>query len=93
VEGKIISTNHVKAPPEWVGGRHYHSGRTYVYVLEGTFTVEEEGKPAQTSRPVGFTRSPVGNPMKAFNKSADAPMELLVIQVQNEDKPLMYQAD
>ena len=93
VEGKIISINHVKMPPEWVGGKHYHSGPTYVYVLEGTFTVEEEGKPAQTFEAGELYEEPMGNPMQAFNKSADGPMELLLIQVQNEGEPLMYQAE
>ena len=91
VEGKIISINHVKMPPEWVGGKHYHSGPTYVYILDGTFTVEEEGKPAQTFEAGELYQEPVGNPMVAFNRSADGPMELLVIQVQNEGEPLMYQ--
>jgi quercetin dioxygenase-like cupin family protein len=93
VEGKIISINHVKMPPEWVGGKHYHSGPTYVYVLKGTFTVEEEGKPAQTFEAGEMYEEPTGSPMQAFNKSADGPMELLVVQVQNEGEPLMYQAE
>src|ERR671919_1912645 len=92
-EGKIVSINHFKMPSEWVGGKHYHSGPTYVYVLKGTFTVEEEGKPAQTFQAGELYVEPVGNPMKAFNKSADEPFELLVFQVQNEGEPLMYQAE
>jgi len=92
-EGKMISINHFKLPTEYVGGKHYHSGPTYVYVLKGTFTVEEEGKPAQTFEAGQLYEEPIGNPMQAFNKSADEPIELLVIQVQNEGEPLMYQAD
>jgi quercetin dioxygenase-like cupin family protein len=92
-EGKMISINHFKLPTEYVGGRHYHSGPTYVYVLKGTFTVEEEGRPAQTFEAGQLYEEPIGNPMQAFNKSADEPIELLVIQVQNEGEPLMYQAD
>ena len=92
-EGKTISINRFKLPPEYVGGKHYHSGPTYVYVLKGTFTVEEEGKPAQTFAAGEVYEEPIGNPMQAFNKSADEPIELLVIQVQNEGEPLMYQAD
>ena len=93
VEGKIISINHVKMPPEWVGGKHYHSGPTYVYVLKGTLTIEEEGKPTQTFEAGELYEEPMGTPMQAFNKSADGPMELLLIQVQNEGEPLMYQAE
>jgi quercetin dioxygenase-like cupin family protein len=71
VEGKIISINRVKRPPKWVGGKHYHSGPTYVYVLEGTFTVEKKGKPAQTFGAGELYEETMGNPMQAFNKSAD----------------------
>ena len=92
-EGKIVSINRFKMPAEWVGGKHYHSGPTYVYVLEGTLTIEEEGKPTQTFEAGELYVEPVGSPLQAFNKSADGPMELLVIQVQNEGEPLMYQAD
>lgn len=93
VEGKITSINHFKIGPDWVGGKHYHSGPTYVYVLKGALTIEEEGKPAQTFEAGVLYVEPIGNSMQAFNKSADEPIELLVFQVQNEGEPLMYQAD
>jgi quercetin dioxygenase-like cupin family protein len=93
VEGKYVSINHFKAPAEYVGGKHYHSGPAYVYVLKGTFAVEEQGKPAQTFQAGELYVEPIGNPMQAFNKSADEPFELLVIQVQNAGEPLMYQAE
>ena len=93
VDGKIISINHFKMPTDYVGGKHYHSGPTYVYVLKGTLTVEEEGKPTQTFEAGQLYVEPIGSPMQAFNKSADEPFELLVVQVQNEGEPLMYQAE
>jgi quercetin dioxygenase-like cupin family protein len=92
-DGKIISVNHFKLPAEFVGGKHYHSGPTYVYILEGTLTIEEEGKPMQAFEAGELYEEPIGNSMQAFNKSADEPIELLVIQVQNEGEPLMYQAE
>ena len=93
VDGKIVSINHFKLPTEYVGGKHYHSGPTYVYVLKGTLTIEEEGKPTQTFEAGQLYEEPIGNPMQGFNKSADELTELLVIQVQNEGEPLMYEAD
>jgi quercetin dioxygenase-like cupin family protein len=93
VDGKIVSINHFRLPPEYVGGKHYHSGPTYVYVLKGTLTIEEEGKPTQAFEAGEVYEEPIGNPMQGFNKSADEPTELLVIQVQNEGEPLMYQAE
>ena len=92
-EGKIVSINHFTMPAEWVGGKHYHSGPTYVYVLKGTLTLEEKGKPTQTFKAGNLYVEPIGNPMQAFNESAEEAMELLVFQVQNEGEPLMYQAE
>jgi quercetin dioxygenase-like cupin family protein len=92
-EGKMISIILFKLPAEDVGGKHYHSGPTYVYVLKGMLTIEEEGKPAQTFQAGELYEEPIGNPMQAFNESADEPIELLVVQVQNEGEPLMYQAE
>ena len=89
VDGTYVSINHFKVPPEWVGGKHYHSGPAYVYVLKGTLTIEEEGKPTQTIEAGQLYEEP----MQAYNKSSDEPFELLVVQVQNEGEPLMYQAD
>lgn len=92
-EGKIVSINHFQMPAEWVGGKHYHSGPTYVYVLQGTLTIEEDGKPTQTFAAGDLYVEPIGSPMQAFNKSADEPIEILLFQVQNEGEPLMYQVE
>jgi quercetin dioxygenase-like cupin family protein len=92
-DGKVVSINHFKLPAEYVGGKHYHSGPTYVYVLKGTLTIEEPGKPTQVFEAGQLYEEPIGNPMQAFNKSADEATELLVFQVQNEGEPLMYQAE
>ena len=92
-DGKVVSINHFMLPTKYVGGKHYHSGPTYVYVLKGTLTIEEPGKPTQVFEAGELYEEPIGNPMQAFNKSADEATELLVFQVQNEGEPLMYQAD
>ena len=63
VDGKIISINHFKMPTDYVGGKHYHSGPTYVYVLKGTLTVDEEGKPTQTFEAGQLYVEPIGSPM------------------------------
>jgi quercetin dioxygenase-like cupin family protein len=93
VDGKIVSINHFTLPPEYVGGKHYHSGPTYVYVLKSMLTIEEEGKPTQTFATGQVYEEPIGSPMQGFNQSADEATELLVIQVQDEGEPLMYQPD
>ena len=93
VEGKIISINHLTLPAGFEGGRHSHTGPTYVYVISGTFKIEEEGKPVQTFEAGELYQEPLGQPMQAFNESADEPIELLLIQVQDEGEPLMVKED
>jgi quercetin dioxygenase-like cupin family protein len=93
VDGKHITIIQATVPPGWVGGRHYHTGPVYVYVLEGSFTVEEQGKPRQTFRAGDLYSEPLHTPMQAFNVSASEPASILLVQVHARDEPLMYKAD
>ncbi len=77
----------------YVGGRHYHSGPVTVYVLEGAFTIDEDGKPRRTFRAGETYEEPIGTPMQARNLSADGPTRILVVQVTKPGEPLMYRAD
>ena len=93
VEGKQLTIFHVSAPPEWVGGKHYHTGPVYVYVLKGPFTVDEEGKGTQVFETGQVYEEPIGEPMQAKNTNAGEPMEMLVVQISDEGEPLMYKAE
>ncbi len=93
VEGEMISINRLKLPAGFVGGKHYHSGPVYVYIQKGTFKVEEEGGLVKTFKAGELYEEPVGKTMQAFNKSADEPIHLLVIQVYGKGEPLMYKAE
>jgi quercetin dioxygenase-like cupin family protein len=91
--GKQITIFRVTAAPDWVGGKHYHTGPVFVYVLKGPFNVEEEAKGAQSFDTGAVYEEPIGHAMQARNPDSSGPMELLVIQVSNEGEPLMYKAD
>ena len=93
VEGKQLTILHVKAPPEWVGGKHYHTGPVYVYVLKGPFTVDEAGKGTQVFEAGQVYEEPIGQTMQARNTDAGEPMEMLVVQISNPGEPLMYKAE
>ncbi len=92
-EGKQITVNRYTMPPGWVGGRHYHTGPVYVYILEGSFAVDEEGNDRQTFEAGQVYQEPIGHNMQAENLSASEPLKLLVIQVGDEGEPLMYKAE
>ena len=92
-DGQQITIDHYSLPPGWVGGRHYHSGPVYVYVLEGSFIMDEQGKPTQTLGAGSVYKEPIGTPMQARNLSTSEPLKILVIQVTPKGEALMYKAE
>jgi quercetin dioxygenase-like cupin family protein len=64
-----------------------------VYVLEGSFTIDEPGKPRRTFKPGQVYEEPIGTPMQAFNVSTSETTRILVIQVNNQGEPMMYKAE
>jgi len=92
-DGKMIHIERMAFPPGWVGGKHYHAGPVFVYVLKGTFSIEEEGKPRQTFKAGQLYEEPIQTPMQAKVAETDGPVEILLIQVSKEGEPLMYASE
>jgi quercetin dioxygenase-like cupin family protein len=76
-----------------VGGKHYHTGPVYVYVLEGSFTVDEQGKPRQTFTAGQLYEEPIGTPMQARNISTSEQLTILLFQVHIPGEPLAYRVE
>jgi quercetin dioxygenase-like cupin family protein len=93
VQGQEITIEHYSFPPGWVGGKHYHTGPVYVYVLEGSFATDEQGKERQNFKAGELYREPIGTPMQARNLNASEPLKILVFQVGPKGEPLMIKAD
>ncbi len=93
VKAQIVTIDRYTMPAGWVGGKHYHTGPVYVYVLEGAFTIDEQGKERRTFKPGELYKEPIGAPMQARNLSASKPLKLLVFQVTPEGEPLMVKAE
>jgi quercetin dioxygenase-like cupin family protein len=93
VPGHEVTVAHFSFPPGWVGGKHYHTGPVYVYVLEGSFTIDEQGKERQNFKAGELYREPIGAPMQARNLNASEPLKLLVFQLGPKGEPLMIKAD
>src|SRR5262245_27429228 len=93
VERQQVTILYGAFPAGWVGGMHYHSGPVYVYVLEGSFTVDEQGKPRQTITAGQLYEEPIGKPMQARNISASQPLKILLFQVNRQGEPLAYKAE
>lgn len=93
VTGKAITILDATVPPNWVGGRHYHSGPVYVVVKEGAFRIDQDGKPPQIIESGEAFEEPIGTSMQAMNPSASKASRFLLIQVNDEGEPLMYKSD
>ena len=92
VEGKEVIIARFTAPPKFVGGRHYHPGPVYVYVLEGELTVESDGQ-TKTFKAGELYPEPVNEPMLPKNLSATDELKVLVFQIGDIGKPMMVKAE
>ncbi len=92
VEGKEVIIKHFAIPPGFVGGRHFHPGPVFVYVLEGELTVETEGK-TKTYGAGQLYPEQLNTVMQGRNLSTSDDLELLVFQVGDIGKPMMIKAE
>ncbi len=92
VEGKEVIIRHFAIPPGHVGGKHFHPGSVFVYVLEGTLTIETEGKIKSVSAGELY-EEPMRRVMQARNLSTTDGLKLVVFQVGDAGKPMMIKAD
>lgn len=92
VEGKEMIVQHFSIPPDFVGGRHLHPGPVFVYVLEGVLTVELDGETKTFSVGELFAED-IDVAMTGKNLSGTDDLEMLVFQIGDTGKPLMYKVE
>ena len=92
VAGKTVIIKHLALPPGHVGGKHFHSGPVYVYVVEGAFTIETEGGGTRTIPAGGLYKEPLGRTMRASNLTTTDWVKIVVFQVGDEGKRMMLKA-
>ena len=77
----------VEGPPGWVGGRHYHPGHMFIYMLEGTYQLNFDDL---TSRTVlegeVFYESP-NTIMRSKNGSSTEWVKDIVFQILRDGQP------
>ncbi len=89
VEGKKVIIKHLDIPPGFVGGKHFHPGPVFIYVLEGEFTIETEEVGRQTIKAGELYQEGIRRPMRGRNLSTTDALKLLVFQVGDAGKPMM----
>lgn len=68
---------------------HTHRHPVTVYVLEGTFTLELEGRETATVRAGEALVEPPGVRMTGYNRSADAPLRVVIVYVAEPGTPFL----
>ncbi len=92
VEGKVVIIKHFSLPPGFVGGKHFHPGPVFVYVLEGELTVETDAG-IETISAGKIYREELRQTMRGKNLSTTDAAKIVVFQVGDEGKPMMIKAE
>jgi quercetin dioxygenase-like cupin family protein len=92
VPGHEVVSAVAEFEPRATPGRHIHPGEEVGYVLEGTFLVEQEGKPAVTLQAGGTFLIPAGTIHNATNTGAGNG-KILATYIVEKGKPLLVPAN
>src|SRR3954463_5062288 len=87
VAGHEVISAVAEFEPRATPGRHTHPGEEVGYVLEGTFLIEQEGKPAVTLQAGGTFLIPAGTVHNATNTGAGSG-KILATYIVEKGKPL-----
>ena len=83
-EGVMLS---VVIPPALVGGKHYHPGDEFLYLVEGSLTIEIDGNAPVTLKPGETVHIPGKAIHRALNPNATAPARVLTFGVFQKGQP------
>jgi quercetin dioxygenase-like cupin family protein len=92
VEGKSVIVKHFTLPAGFVGGKHFHPGDVFVYVLEGELTFETESGTITIREGELYQETP-GMVMVGKNLSTSAAAKTVVFQVGDTGKPMMVKVE
>ncbi len=93
MEGKEVNILHIRASPGFVTAKHFHPGQVFVYVLEGTVTIEMEGDAPLKLGPGDVFEEPLGRSMVGKNLSSTHGAEFVVFQIGDKGNPLMVKSE
>jgi len=91
--GNEVTIMRIDFPAGWTGGKHYHTGDVFLYVLEGELVLEFEGQEPETLGPGKAYHESVNKVMTALNPSTTQGAKVIVFQVGAKDEPLMIKAE
>ena len=77
----------VEGPPGWVGGRHYHPGHVFVYMLDGTYQLNFEDLTSRTVLPGEVFYEAPNSIMLSKNGSSTEWVRDVVFQILRDGQP------
>ena len=88
VDGKEGIVVLAEIAPGATTGKHYHPAHEFAYVLEGSLTLEVQGKPPITLKPGGINHQPPRQVHEGKNTSRTDPVKILAFYLSEKDQPL-----
>jgi len=86
IAGKRATVYRVEVPPGVAAGRHRHPVDAFVYVLEGTLTLEQDGQKPRTLKAGEVFQEVPGGIYNARN-TGTSPLTLLVVSLGEKEQP------
>ena len=77
----------VEGPPGWVGGRHYHPGHVFVYMLDGTYQLNYDDLTSRTVLPGEVFYEAPNSVMRSKNGSSTEWVRDIVFQILRDGQP------
>ena len=75
------------------GGKHFHPGQVFVYILEGGLSVDMGGDAPLILKAGDLFEEPPGGVMQGKNLSADHRAKFIVFQIGETGKPMMVKVE
>ncbi len=88
LEGKEGVVYIAELAPGVAAGKHYHPGQELGYVLAGSLTLEQEGKPPATFKAGQAFTNPPKIVHDAKNPNTKTPAKVLVVLIAEKGQPL-----
>lgn len=91
VDDQTVVIKHISFGPGFVSKKHFHTGTVFVYILEGTLTVNTNNGKRTVSKGELVQEIPK-QVTWVENMSAGKPLKFVVFQVGETGKPMMMKA-
>jgi len=86
--GKEVIMQLVEFAPRGASGKHWHPGHEAFYVLEGSGTYEQEGRPPMAVKAGDVVYGPAKVVREGKNASATAPFKVVVFRIHERGQPI-----